>query len=96
MKKKLIVILFLIMAFVIISIIVRITPKRDYVKQSKLYISEVMPKNTKTIQDDDLEYSDYIESFSDSSTSKEEKPEKASLPILVKDAGNDNCLIFVQ
>lgn len=44
-----------------ILLILLITNINFFKTSSKLYISELMPSNTYTIKDDDLEYSDYIE-----------------------------------
>ena len=52
--------------FVITILLVMILPKNDnYIKNGKLYISEIMPSNSYTIKDDDNEYSDYIEIYND-------------------------------
>lgn len=51
--------------FIIIILIVYLVPgiNEDYVKTSKLYISEIMASNSYTIQDEDGDYSDYIEIY---------------------------------
>lgn len=55
-----VIILFIVIGFMLIFI-----PSLDnsFIVSSKLYISEIMVNNTYTIQDDDLEYSDYIEIY---------------------------------
>lgn len=55
----------------LISIILLLIPDLDnsYIKVGKIYISEIMAKNTYTIMDDDFEYSDYIELYNDSKRS---------------------------
>ncbi len=50
--------------FVIVILIVLITGiNNDYIKYDKLYISEIMTKNTYTLEDNFHEYSDYIELY---------------------------------
>lgn len=50
--------------FIVTILLVMILPKNDnYIKNGKLYISEIMPSNSYTIKDDDNEYSDYIEIY---------------------------------
>lgn len=53
----------IIILFIIVILIVTLIPglNDDYIKSSKLYISEIMANNSYTIQDEDGEYSDYIE-----------------------------------
>ena len=60
--KKIITIIIL---FTIIILIVNLAPgiNGDYIKTSKLYISEIMASNSYTIQDEDGDYSDYIEIY---------------------------------
>lgn len=50
--------------FVIVILLILITGiNNNYIKYDKLYISEIMAKNTYTIQDNYDEYSDYIEIY---------------------------------
>ena len=50
--------------FIVTITLVMILPKSDnFIKNGKLYISEIMPSNSYTIKDDDNEYSDYIEIY---------------------------------
>lgn len=50
--------------FILVIIIVLISGiNNDYIKYDKLYISEIMTKNTYTIEDNFHEYSDYIELY---------------------------------
>lgn len=51
--------------FIIVILIVEFAPgiNEDYIKTSKLYVSEIMAKNSYTIQDEDGDYSDYIEIY---------------------------------
>ena len=50
--------------FILVIIILLVTGiNNNYTKTDKLYISEIMPKNTYTVKDDDGEYSDYIEIY---------------------------------
>lgn len=49
--------------FVIVILLVLLLPDNNYIKNGKLYISEIMPSNTYTIKDNDNEYSDYIEIY---------------------------------
>ena len=55
----------IILAFLIIIYLVLTFSKFDnsYIKEGKLYINEIMPKNTYTIKDNYGEYSDYIELY---------------------------------
>ena len=55
----------IIILFIIIILVVKFAPKLNdnYVKTSKLYISEIMASNSYTIKDDDGDYSDYIEIY---------------------------------
>lgn len=55
----------IIILFVIVILLVRFAPgiNDDYIKTSKLYISEIMASNSYTIQDEDGDYSDYIEIY---------------------------------
>lgn len=55
----------IIILFIIIILIVTIAPKLNdnYIKTSKLYISEIMASNNYTIKDEDGDYSDYIEIY---------------------------------
>ncbi|MBQ2872946.1 MAG: lamin tail domain-containing protein [Bacilli bacterium] len=55
----------IIVLFIIIILVVKLVPKLndDYVKTSKLYISEIMASNSYTIKDEDGDYSDYIEIY---------------------------------
>lgn len=61
MKEKVIIIIIL----TTLTLIVILSPRlnQDYVKTGKLYISEIMAKNTYTLKDDYNEYSDYIELY---------------------------------
>lgn len=61
MKKTIIIIIL----FIALILIVKLVPglNDDYIKTSKLYISEVMASNSYTIQDEDGDYSDYIEIY---------------------------------
>ena len=50
--------------FIIVILIILISGiNNDYIKYDKLYISEVMTKNTYTLEDDFHEYSDYLEIY---------------------------------
>ena len=51
--------------FIIIILIVNLAPgiNEDYIKTSKLYISEIMASNSYTVKDEDGDYSDYIEIY---------------------------------
>ena len=50
--------------FIVVILLILITGiNNNYIKYDKLYISEIMPKNTYTIQDNYDEYSDYIEIY---------------------------------
>ena len=50
--------------FVVVILLILITGiNNNYIKYDKLYISEIMAKNTYTIQDNYDEYSDYIEIY---------------------------------
>jgi hypothetical protein len=50
--------------FILVILIVLISGiNNDYIKYDKLYISEIMTKNTYTLEDDFHEYSDYIEIY---------------------------------
>jgi len=62
MKKEIVIIVVL---FIIITLAIVMIPgmNDDYIKNSKLYISEIMANNSYTIKDDDGEYSDYIEIY---------------------------------
>lgn len=62
MKKSIIII---ISAFIIIILLINFVPgmNSDYIKTSKLYISEIMASNSYTIPDEDGDYSDYIEIY---------------------------------
>ena len=55
--------LLIIFGFIITFVLLFFFSKLDnsYIKESNLYISEIMPKNTFTLEDDLEEYSDYIE-----------------------------------
>ena len=55
----------IIILFIIIILVVKFAPKLNdnYVKTSKLYISEIMASNSYTIKDEDGDYSDYIEIY---------------------------------
>ena len=62
MKKSIIIIMVI---FAVITLIINLIPglNTDYIKTSKLYISEIVSSNSYTIQDEDGEYSDYIELY---------------------------------
>lgn len=62
MKKSIIIILII---FVIITLVINFVPglNDNYIKTSKLYINEIMSSNSYTIQDEDGDYSDYIEIY---------------------------------
>lgn len=55
----------IIILFIIIILVVKFAPKLNdnYIKKSKLYISEIMASNSYTIKDEDGDYSDYIEIY---------------------------------
>lgn len=55
----------IIILFTVIALIIKFAPgiNNDYIKTSKLYISEIMASNSYTIKDEDGEYSDYIEIY---------------------------------
>ena len=55
----------IILAFLFTFMLLILFSKLDntYTKEGKLYITEIMPKNTYTIADDYGEYSDYIELY---------------------------------
>ncbi len=59
MKKWVIILLFAIA----ILIVVLFTNEQEFTKTDKLYINEVVSKNSSIIQDDDLDFSDYIEIY---------------------------------
>lgn len=62
MKKTITIIIIL---FLIITLVINFVPglNDDYIKNSKLYISEIMSSNSYTIKDEDGDYSDYIEIY---------------------------------
>ena len=62
MKKSIIT---LIIIFTIIILLINLIPglNSDYVKSSKLYISEILASNSYTVKDEDGDYSDYIEIY---------------------------------
>lgn len=62
MKKEVIIVVIL---FIIITLVIILVPgmNDDYIKNSKLYISEIMASNSYTIADEDGDYSDYIEIY---------------------------------
>ena len=62
MKKSIITIIVL---FTVVALLINFIPglNSDYIKTSKLYISEIMASNSYTIKDEDGEYSDYIEIY---------------------------------
>lgn len=50
--------------FILVILIILISGiNNDYIKYDKLYVSEIMTKNTYTLEDDFHEYSDYIEIY---------------------------------
>ena len=50
--------------FIVAILLTLILPNNDnFIKNGKLYISEIMPSNSYTIRDDDNEFSDYIEIY---------------------------------
>ena len=55
----------IIILFIATAIIIYLVPgmNDDYIKASKLYISEIMASNSYTVQDEDGDYSDYIEIY---------------------------------
>ena len=55
----------IILAFLLTFILLLLFSKLDntYIKEGKLYINEIMTKNTYTIKDSDGDYSDYIEIY---------------------------------
>ena len=55
----------IIILFIVIALIIKFAPgiNGDYIKTSKLYVSEIMSSNSYTIEDEDGEYSDYIEIY---------------------------------
>ncbi len=55
----------IILAFLLTFVLLLLFSKLDnsYIKEGKLYISEIMTKNTYTIKDPDGDYSDYIELY---------------------------------
>lgn len=55
----------IILAFLLTFVLLLLFSKLDnsYIKEGRLYISEIMTKNTYTIKDPDGDYSDYIELF---------------------------------
>ena len=59
------------LAFLLTFILLTLFSKLDnsYIKESKLFISEILPKNTYTIKDNYGEYSDYIEIYNGFSNS---------------------------
>ena len=59
MKKWVIILLFIIV--IILALI--FNNNKDYIRTDKLYINEVMSKNSSTVMDDYSEYSDYIELY---------------------------------
>ncbi len=64
-KYKLIIIFLFILLILLILLLNMGNNKVVINKDSKLYISEIMPINSKTIKDLDNEYSDYIEIYND-------------------------------
>ena len=59
MRKWVIILLFIIV--IILALI--FNNNKDYIRTDKLYINEVMSKNSSTVMDDYSEYSDYIELY---------------------------------
>ena len=57
----------IIVIFIIVIIMVKLIPQLDnsFVKADKLYINEILVKNTYSHLDNDSEYSDYIEIYND-------------------------------
>jgi len=55
----------IIILFIVIALIIKFAPgiNNDYIKSSKLYISEIMASNSYTLEDEDGDYSDYIEIY---------------------------------
>lgn len=55
----------IILVFIIVIILLKVFPstRKNYIKESSLYINEVMVKNTYTLKDNYGEYSDYIEIY---------------------------------
>ena len=62
MKKAIVCLLAL---FTILVVVAKFMPANDYIKTGKLYINEILAKNSYSIKDDDGDYSDYIEIFND-------------------------------
>ena len=60
-NRNLIYVIFLFILVILILLISGIN--NDYIKYDKLYISEIMTKNTYTLEDDFHEYSDYLEIY---------------------------------
>lgn len=99
--KKYIITLFIIG----ILLIILITNINLFQTTNKLYISEIMPSNTYTIKDDDLEYSDYIEIHNNYNqdinlsgfmlTDNEYKPDKWLFPDITIKKG-EYLLIYVS
>lgn len=61
--KKYIVIVVIFIVLILMVIFLPNNSSEYYIKNSGLYINEILPSNTKSIVDDDLEYSDYIELY---------------------------------
>ena len=61
--KKILTIIFLILLLIIIMIIIYPNINKNYYKTGKLYISEILAKNTNILADNDGDYSDYIEIY---------------------------------
>ena len=55
----------IIILFIVVVLIVKLAPgiNEDYIKSSKLYINEIMASNSYTLEDEDGDYSDYIEIY---------------------------------
>ncbi len=60
MKRE---ILYLIIFFIIVSIIAILMPSKDYIMTGHLYISEILAKNTYSYKAEDGNYYDYIELY---------------------------------
>ena len=88
----------IIILFIVIALIVKLVPgiNNDYIKSSKLYISEIMASNSYTIEDEDGDYSDYIEIYNGYYLSDDEfEPKKWIFPkIIIKP--KEYLLIFAS
>ncbi len=53
----------IVLVIVIVLLILFPNARKNYIKESKLFINEIMVKNTYTLKDDNGEYNDYIELY---------------------------------